>query len=427
MYWEIVPTPQGCQLMVDGAPIGSPAEPPPSGWLQRQFGILMPLGYEHARLSCNPPSWTGRPGIDPVMYEPRAVAGSCPTPPRQPGDPDYTSADIHCAVYGTDQHPMDPAHPRWREGIPEGFRRGYEQGTRERQHEDACLAKAGVLSQVLPLSDVVRLFPKCASVFRSRGIAGKRSVAGSPVGVIDRSTGELRWEPGGQRARVQPSDQQREPQCRITYDGGVRRIDCDDGSHSINLYKLNEELDQAGWGTHEIEIPGSQQHRAALMAEVMEWWIASGQSGTNPPGQGSAFARIAQAYDRAHGFSGAERRPCPTREDYLPYCDPCTQPLCGDVIYPNCPVFGPDHPDCQRPPQTQVDPHARVDAFMQGYESQRSWMEAGGDGIAPRTWTTGCVLVWTYQAEHCPRGYHPVAWYPAPDGEDLALICCPGD
>lgn len=55
MYWEIVPTPQGCQLFVDGSPIGSDAEPPPSGWLQRQYGILMPPEYEQIRLMCGVP------------------------------------------------------------------------------------------------------------------------------------------------------------------------------------------------------------------------------------------------------------------------------------------------------------------------------------------------------------------------------------
>ena len=28
---------------------------------------------------------------------------------------------------------------------------------------------------------------------------------------------------------------------------------------------------------------------------------------------------------------------CPTREDYLSYCEPCGGVLCGDVIVPNCP------------------------------------------------------------------------------------------
>ena len=52
MFWEIVPTARGCQLIVDGRPIGSDAEPPPSGWLQRVYGILMPYEYEVARRSC---------------------------------------------------------------------------------------------------------------------------------------------------------------------------------------------------------------------------------------------------------------------------------------------------------------------------------------------------------------------------------------
>lgn len=51
-HWQIVPTAQGRQLLVDGRPIGSSAEPPPSGWLQRMFGFTMPLAYEVARRQC---------------------------------------------------------------------------------------------------------------------------------------------------------------------------------------------------------------------------------------------------------------------------------------------------------------------------------------------------------------------------------------
>ncbi len=294
MQWYLQPTLEGCQLIVDGQPIGSPAEPPPSGWLQRQYGILMPLEYEQMREMCN--------------------------------------VSIHLRVEQCEEVPT------YRGGCPPGM---------------------------------------------------------APVGTVASEDGEdLDWlccPPGGYPPLPPPGAVAiagylggAERQCETTYDGGVRRTHCADGSGSIDLYRLNEELDAAGWATYEIPVDASMQERAASMAEVMRWWIESGQAGTDPPGQGSAFYRIAQAYNRAHGFAGG--RPCPTREDFLPYCDPCTQPLCGDVILPDCPMFGPDHPDCQRPPRVQVDPHARVRAVRAGYESQRAWMDAGGEGIVPDDW-----------------------------------------
>ena len=79
---------------------------------------------------------------------------------------------------------------------------------------------------------------------------------------------------------------------------------------------------------------------------------------------------------KARVVAGAKR--CPKREDYLPYCDPCTQPLCGCTIPAGCPPM-----DCSGPPPIPVDPHARVDAVRRGYEQQRAWQEAGGEGIVP--------------------------------------------
>lgn len=214
MHWELQPTPQGCQLVVDGQPIGSPSEPPPSGWLQRQYGILMPPEYEIDRLLCRQPTF--------------------------------------------------------------------------------CVECEGMIEEMY---------------------VGDREILVVSPGVM-------------------------------LPDGSVEIV--------VN-------------GTTYADAQDTAQD-AAAMAEIMQWWIESGRSGTNPPGEGSAFNRIAQAYYRAHGYVGAN---CPTREDFLPYCDPCTQPLCGDVILPDCPMFGPNHPDCQRPPRVQVDPCARVEAFRRGYESGR--------------------------------------------------------
>lgn len=102
---------------------------------------------------------------------------------------------------------------------------------------------------------------------------------------------------------------------------------------------------------------------------------------------------------------------CPTREDYLPYCDPCTQPLCGCVAPPaDCPPI-----DCSGEPSIPVDPRARVRAFQRGYADAEVEQEYG----------PGCETIWTYQADRCPPGTRQVGWYPAIDGEDLAMVCCP--
>ena len=48
--WQIVPTPQGPTLHVDGRVVGSPGLPPPPGWLQRAYGITLPSAYDRARM-----------------------------------------------------------------------------------------------------------------------------------------------------------------------------------------------------------------------------------------------------------------------------------------------------------------------------------------------------------------------------------------
>lgn len=48
-HWQIVQTPHGEQLVVDGTPMGSAGELPPSGWLQRVYGVTMPIEYERLR------------------------------------------------------------------------------------------------------------------------------------------------------------------------------------------------------------------------------------------------------------------------------------------------------------------------------------------------------------------------------------------
>lgn len=85
MYWELVPTAQGYQLFVDGVPLGAPSEPPPSGWLQRQYGVLMPPEYEQARLMCGG-AVAGQP---PYSSHGRPRRGSCNhlTPPFAPARP----------------------------------------------------------------------------------------------------------------------------------------------------------------------------------------------------------------------------------------------------------------------------------------------------------------------------------------------------
>lgn len=48
--WQIVPTPQGPTLHIDGRVVGSPGLPPPPGWLQRAYGITLPIAYDRARM-----------------------------------------------------------------------------------------------------------------------------------------------------------------------------------------------------------------------------------------------------------------------------------------------------------------------------------------------------------------------------------------
>jgi hypothetical protein len=220
MYWELQPTPQGCQLIVDGQPIGSPAEPPPPGWLQRQFGILMPPEYELLRMTCS------------------------------------SGGQIH-----------------------EWF-----------------------------VDD-----------------------AGNIVGAL------------GSR----PS-----------------------------LYRLNEQLDRAGWATYEIPIAG----RVSDFMSPDELQAKEACERLSPPTHERTTRSGDCVWDDGRWFYN----PCPKREDFLPYCDPCTQALCGDVIVPGdefCPPM-----DCSGPPPIPVDPHARVDAMQKGYDTQRAWMDAGGEGIVPDDW-----------------------------------------
>lgn len=88
MQWQIRTTPSGCALFVDGRMFGSPAVPPPSGWLQRQYGITMPIEYERARLNCQN-GFAGAEEFPPYSSHGAATPGSCRhlTPPFAPGPP----------------------------------------------------------------------------------------------------------------------------------------------------------------------------------------------------------------------------------------------------------------------------------------------------------------------------------------------------
>lgn len=88
-------------------------QPPPSQGGGCELWVDCALGKSRA-VCCQPhlnpepinnPRGSSIPGLP--------VRTQHPGPPKQPGDPGYTSADLHRRLYGTDQHPMDPSHPRW--------------------------------------------------------------------------------------------------------------------------------------------------------------------------------------------------------------------------------------------------------------------------------------------------------------------------
>jgi hypothetical protein len=77
---------------------------------------------------------------------------------------------------------------------------------------------------------------------------------------------------------------------------------------------------------------------------------------------------------------------CPTREDYLPYCDPCSEPLCGDAIREGCPF------PC--PPYTRAGP-----PFVRPGIGQLTRRGAPQRALRPKRTRCGALT------STCPKGY----------------------
>lgn len=75
-------------------------------------GLIPAIGIQPWARAWNPARWWSQGQISDSDYSPQSGRGFS----RPPINPDlgYTSADIHREVYGTDMHPMDPGHPRWK-------------------------------------------------------------------------------------------------------------------------------------------------------------------------------------------------------------------------------------------------------------------------------------------------------------------------
>ena len=74
---------------------------------------------------------------------------------------------------------------------------------------------------------------------------------------------EPTWRPEDNSQQRRYGVEEHSKTCHTTYDEarGVKRTHCDDGTGEIDLYRLNEQLDRAGWATYKIPIADAIPNR----------------------------------------------------------------------------------------------------------------------------------------------------------------------